>query len=82
MIFTFAPRKRICIIGAGPGGMSALYHWKLLVGDTVDIKCYEKQSTWGGMWNYSWRTGKNNIIILTGVAVYRTVHLLITPVKK
>ena len=38
MIFTFAPRKRICIIGAGPGGMSALYHWKLLVGDTVDIK--------------------------------------------
>ena len=52
------PRKRICIIGAGPGGMSALYHWKLLVGNTVDIKCYEKQSTWGGMWNYSWRTGK------------------------
>jgi trimethylamine monooxygenase len=50
-------KKRICIIGAGPGGMTALYHLKLLVGDSIDVKCYEKQATWGGMWNYTWRTG-------------------------
>jgi trimethylamine monooxygenase len=53
------PKKRICIIGAGPGGMTALYQLKLLVGDSIDVKCYEKQSIWGGMWNYSWRTGKH-----------------------
>merc|ERR1719430_2966007 len=22
-----------------------------------DLVCYEKQSSWGGLWNYSWRTG-------------------------
>ena len=22
-----------------------------------DIVCYEKQSSFGGLWNYSWRTG-------------------------
>ena len=22
-----------------------------------EVTCYEKQSDWGGLWNYSWRTG-------------------------
>ena len=26
-------------------------------GDIPDLVCYEKQSDWGGLWNYSWRTG-------------------------
>ena len=24
-----------------------------------EIVCYEKQSDWGGLWNYSWRTGSD-----------------------
>lgn len=25
--------------------------------ETPEIVCFEKQSNWGGMWNYTWRTG-------------------------
>ena len=51
-------KKRICIVGCGPAGMSTLYHFsKLPDGEIPDIVCYEKQSTWGGMWNVTWRTG-------------------------
>ena len=24
-----------------------------------EIVCYEKQSSFGGLWNYSWRTGSD-----------------------
>ena len=24
-----------------------------------DVVCYEKQSNWGGLWNYTWRTGSD-----------------------
>ena len=52
-------KKRICIVGCGPAAMSALYHFTNLPDkDIPDIVCYEKQSTWGGMWNLTWRTGK------------------------
>ena len=53
--------KRVCVIGAGPSGMSALYHFKQLEmkGQEIpEIVCFEKQSDWGGLWKYSWRTGK------------------------
>lgn len=47
---------RVCVVGAGPCGMSAIYRFVQL--ETVpEIVCYEKQSTWGGLWNYSWQTG-------------------------
>ena len=52
---------RVCVIGAGPSGMSALYQFKQLEmkGQEIpEIVCFEKQSDWGGLWNYSWRTGK------------------------
>lgn len=51
--------KRVCVIGAGPSGMSALYQFKQLEmkGQEIpEIVCFEKQSDWGGLWNYSWRT--------------------------
>jgi len=51
---------KICIIGSGPSGM-ALMCWfaKLKREGRVipEIVCYEKQSSFGGLWNYSWRTG-------------------------
>lgn len=38
--------------------MSTLFHFgNLPAGERPDIVCYEKQSTWGGMWNVTWRTG-------------------------
>merc|ERR1712241_1370138 len=54
--------KRICLIGAGPSGMSVLYQLEQLRKEGVDIPeivCYEKQSNWGGLWNYTWRTGSD-----------------------
>lgn len=52
--------KRICIIGAGPSGMSVLYHFDKMQRQGLkvpEIVCYEQQSNWGGLWNYTWRTG-------------------------
>jgi len=54
--------KRICLIGAGPSGMSVLYQLEQLRKEGVDVPevvCYEKQSNWGGLWNYTWRTGND-----------------------
>jgi len=56
---------RVCIIGAGPSGMSVLYHYKQmeLKGEKIpEIVCYEKAENWGGLWNYTWRTGKQIIL--------------------
>lgn len=53
-------KRRLCVIGAGPSGMSALYHFSKLKKEGIDIPevvCYEKQSNCGGLWNYNWRTG-------------------------
>lgn len=50
-------RKRVCVVGAGPSGMAALYQFDQLADPNVDIICYEKTNTWGGLWNYTWLTG-------------------------
>ena len=51
-------KSRICIIGCGPAGMSALYHFSKLSDENIpELVCYEKQETWGGLWNRTWRTG-------------------------
>ena len=52
--------KRIGIIGAGPSGLAQIRAFEALKakGEIIpEIVCFEKQSNWGGMWNYSWRTG-------------------------
>jgi len=51
---------KICVIGAGPSGMAVLFWYakRAQEGKEVpEIVCYEKQGDWGGLWNYSWRTG-------------------------
>lgn len=51
---------RIAIIGAGPSGLAALRAFesaKRKGAEIPELVCYEKQSDWGGLWNYSWRTG-------------------------
>lgn len=51
---------KVGIIGAGPSGLAMLraFESEQKKGNPIpEIKCYEKQENWGGMWNYTWRTG-------------------------
>ncbi len=51
---------RVAIIGAGPSGLAQLRAFKSAreKGTEIpEIVCFEKQSDWGGLWNYTWRTG-------------------------
>ncbi|MEJ5964190.1 NAD(P)/FAD-dependent oxidoreductase [Pedobacter immunditicola] len=51
---------KVGIIGAGPSGLAMLraFESEHIKGNPIpEIKCYEKQDDWGGMWNYTWRTG-------------------------
>ena len=53
---------KVAIIGAGPCGLSILraFEHAEKKGDKIpEIVCFEKQSDWGGLWNYSWRTGSD-----------------------
>lgn len=52
--------KRVAVIGAGPSGLAQLRAFqsaKMNGDDIPEIVCFEKQSNWGGLWNYTWRTG-------------------------
>ena len=52
--------KSVCVIGAGPSGLSQLIAFRTAAekgAEIPDIVCYEKQADWGGLWNCTWRTG-------------------------
>lgn len=52
--------KRVCIIGAGPSGLAQLRAFQSARekgAEIPEIVCIEQQSDWGGLWNYTWRTG-------------------------
>ncbi len=52
--------RRVAIIGAGPSGLAQLRAFtsaREKGAETPEIVCFEKQSDWGGLWNYTWRTG-------------------------
>jgi len=52
--------KKIAIIGAGPSGLAQLRSFQSAQkkgADIPEIVCFEKQDDWGGLWNYTWRTG-------------------------
>jgi trimethylamine monooxygenase len=51
---------RVAIIGAGPSGLAQLRAFesaRRAGAEIPELVCYEKQSEWGGLWNYTWRTG-------------------------
>jgi trimethylamine monooxygenase len=51
---------RVCVIGAGPSGLAQLRAFQSAAAkgaEIPEIVCFEKQDNWGGLWNYSWRTG-------------------------
>ena len=53
-------KERIAIIGAGPSGLAQMRAFQSAAAkgaEIPDIVCFEKQADWGGLWNYSWRTG-------------------------
>ena len=52
--------SRVAVIGAGPGGLAQLHAFAETGkngAELPELVCFEKQSDWGGMWNYTWRTG-------------------------
>ena len=54
--------SKVAIIGAGPCGLSALRSFEQAEkkGEKIpEIVCFDKQEDWGGLWNYSWRTGSD-----------------------
>jgi len=53
---------KVAIIGAGPSGLSVLCWFAKMKREgrvIPDLVCFEKQSSFGGLWNYSWRTGSD-----------------------
>lgn len=51
---------RVAIIGAGPSGLAQLRAFQSAAqkgAEIPEVVCFEKQSNWGGLWNYTWRTG-------------------------
>ncbi len=65
---------RVAIIGAGPCGLAQLQAFASAEkkGATIpDVVCYEKQSDWGGLWNYTWRTGTDEYGELIHGSMYR-----------
>ena len=51
---------RVAVIGAGPSGTAVLRAFQSAAKKKAkipEIVCFEKQSNWGGLWNYTWRTG-------------------------
>lgn len=65
---------KVAIIGAGPSGLAQLRAFKSLADKGVEIPeivCFEKQSNWGGLWNYTWRTGLDENGEIVHSSMYR-----------
>jgi len=65
---------KIAIIGAGPCGLAQLRAFKSAEetgADVPEIVCFEKQDNWGGLWNYSWRTGLDRHGEIAHSSMYR-----------
>ena len=51
---------RVAVIGSGPSGLGQLHAFEQAArqGSAIpDLVCFDRQSDWGGLWNYTWRTG-------------------------
>ena len=52
--------NRVAVIGAGPSGLAVLRAFQSAAKKQAkipEVVCFEKQGDWGGLWNYTWRTG-------------------------
>ena len=65
---------RVAIIGAGPCGLAQLRSFESAQqkGEQIpDIVCFERQADWGGIWNYTWRTGTDEVGEPVHCSMYR-----------
>lgn len=66
--------KRVAILGAGPSGLAVMRAFQSAHQkgeDIPEIVCFEKQEDWGGLWNYTWRTGTDEYGELVHGSMYR-----------
>lgn len=66
--------KRVAVIGAGPSGLAQLRAFQSASNqgqEVPEVVCYEAQSDWGGLWNYSWRTGVDEAGFPNHTSMYR-----------
>ena len=52
--------SQVAVIGAGPCGLAQLHAFEEARrggAEVPQVTCFEQQSDWGGLWNYTWRTG-------------------------
>ena len=66
--------KRAAVIGAGPSGLAQLRAFQSAANqgqEVPEVVCYEAQSDWGGLWNYSWRTGVDEAGFPNHTSMYR-----------
>ncbi|XP_063418302.1 trimethylamine monooxygenase-like [Mytilus trossulus] len=64
-------KRKVCIIGAGPCGTSALFHFDQISDPSTEVVCYEKSDTWLGLWNFTWMTGTDEFGELCHGGMYR-----------
>ena len=65
--------ERVAIIGSGPSGLSLLHAFqtaKCSGEDVPEIVCFESQDDWGGLWNYTWKTGVDEY----GVPIHNSMY--------
>lgn len=66
--------KRVAVIGAGPSGTAALRSFQSARekgAEIPEIVCFERQEDWGGIWNYTWRTGTDEFGEPVHCSMYR-----------
>jgi trimethylamine monooxygenase len=64
---------RVAVVGAGPSGLAQLHAFeeaRVRGADVPELVCFEKQDDWGGLWNYTWRTGLDE----HGTAVHGSMY--------
>jgi len=52
--------SRVAVVGAGPCGLAQLRAFEVARrggAEVPEVVCFEQQGDWGGLWNYTWRTG-------------------------
>ncbi|MCB1473520.1 MAG: NAD(P)/FAD-dependent oxidoreductase [Rhodobiaceae bacterium] len=67
-------KKRVAVIGAGPSGLAQLRAFQSAAekgADIPEVVCFEKQEDWGGLWNYTWRTGTDEFGEPVHCSMYR-----------
>ena len=65
---------RVAVIGAGPCGLSQLQAFRSAQKNGAEIPevvCFDKQNDWGGLWNYTWRTGADQYGETAHSSMYR-----------